>query len=36
MEPFAAALGRREQAEHAVTFVQGLLSDLPRKAAGWK
>ena len=28
-----ASLGRREQEEHAVTFVQGLLSDLSHKNA---
>ena len=33
MEPFVASLGRREQGEHAVTFVQGLLSDLSHKNA---
>ena len=31
MEPFVAALGRRERAEHALTIVQGLLSDLSHK-----
>ena len=31
MEPFVASLGRRERAEHALTFVQGLLSDLSHK-----
>lgn len=31
MEPFVASLCRREQTEHARTFVQGLLSDLERK-----
>ena len=31
MEPFVASLGRRERAEHALTVVQGLLSDLPHK-----
>ncbi len=33
MKPFVASLARREQAEHAVTFVQGLLSDLSHKNA---
>ena len=33
MEPFAAALGRRERREHAAVFVQGLMSDLPHKNA---
>ena len=33
MEPFVTSLGRREQVEHAVTFVQGLLSDLSHKNA---
>ena len=33
LEPFVASLGRREQEEHAVTFVQGLLSDLSHKNA---
>ncbi len=33
MEPFVASLARREQGEHAVTFVQGLLSDLSHKNA---
>lgn len=33
MKPFVALLERREQAEHAVTFVRGLLSDVPRKNA---
>jgi SRSO17 transposase len=31
MEPFVALLERREQANHAVTFVRGLLSDVSRK-----
>lgn len=31
MEPFVESLVRREQVEHARTFVQGLLSDLDRK-----
>ena len=31
MEPFVANFCRREQAEHARTFVQGLLSNLERK-----
>src|SRR6266516_2832847 len=31
MEPFVANFCRREQAEHAHTFVQGLLSNLERK-----
>ena len=31
MEPFVVSLGRRERAEHALTFVQGLLSDLSHK-----
>lgn len=31
MEPFVASFCRREQIEHARTFVQGLLSDLERK-----
>jgi SRSO17 transposase len=31
MEPFVASFCRREQVEHAGTFVQGLLSDLERK-----
>jgi len=31
MEPFVEQLVRREQAEHAHTFVQGLLSDLEHK-----
>jgi SRSO17 transposase len=31
MEPFVEPLVRREQQEHAHTFVQGLLSDLERK-----
>jgi SRSO17 transposase len=31
MEPFVENLVRREQAEHARTFVEGLLSDLDRK-----
>ena len=31
MEPFVASLGRRERAEHALSFVQGLLSDLSHK-----
>ncbi len=33
MEPFVACLVRREQVEHASTFVQGLLSDLDHKNA---
>lgn len=33
MESFVASFARREQSEHAVTFVQGLLSDLPHKNA---
>ena len=33
LEPFVASLARREQGEHAVTFVQGLLSDLSHKNA---
>lgn len=33
MEPFVASLVRREQVEHAHTFVQGLLSDLDHKNA---
>jgi hypothetical protein len=28
MEPFVESLVRKEQCEHASTFVQGLLSDL--------
>ena len=28
MEPFVASRGRRERVEHALSFVQGLLSDL--------
>jgi SRSO17 transposase len=31
MEPFVESLVRREQIEHAYTFVQGLLSDLDHK-----
>jgi SRSO17 transposase len=31
MEPFVQSLTRREQCEHACTFVQGLLSDLEHK-----
>ena len=31
MEPFVESLVRREQVEHARTFVQGLLSDLDHK-----
>jgi SRSO17 transposase len=31
MEPFVERLVRREQVEHALTFVQGLLSDLDHK-----
>jgi len=31
VEPFARLLARREQAEHAIDFVSGLLSDLKRK-----
>lgn len=31
MEPFVASLGRREREEHALLFVQGLLSDLSHK-----
>lgn len=31
MEPFVECLGRKEQVEHARTFVQGLLSDLEHK-----
>lgn len=31
MEPFVASLGRRERVEHALMFVQGLLSDLSHK-----
>jgi len=31
MEPFVENLVRREQCEHARTFVQGLLSDLEHK-----
>ena len=31
MEPFVASLGRREREVHALTFVQGLLSDLSHK-----
>ena len=31
MEPFIDSLVRREQVEHASTFVQGLLSDLEHK-----
>lgn len=31
MEPFVASFCRREQVEHAGTFVRGLLSDLERK-----
>ena len=33
MDPFIESLVRREQAEHASTMVQGLLSDLQRKNA---
>ena len=33
MEPFVASFVRREQVEHAHTFVQGLLSDLDHKNA---
>jgi SRSO17 transposase len=33
MEPFVAALGRRERREHAATFVQGLVSDLSHRNA---
>lgn len=33
MEPFVGTLARREQVEHAVTFVQGLLPDLSHKNA---
>ena len=33
LETFVASLARREQCEHAVTFVQGLLSDLSHKNA---
>ncbi len=33
MEPFVESLCRREQREHACTFVQGLLSDVDRKNA---
>ncbi len=33
MEPFVNSLVRREQIEHASTFVQGLLSDLEHKNA---
>ena len=33
MEPFVVSLGRREREEHAVRFVQGLLSDLSHKNA---
>ncbi len=28
LEPFVVSLGRRERSEHALSFVQGLLSDL--------
>src|SRR3990170_5897653 len=31
MEPFVESLVRKEQVEHAQTFVQGLLSDLDHK-----
>ncbi len=31
MEPFVDSLVRKEQVEHAQTFVQGLLSDLDDK-----
>ena len=31
MEPFVASLVRKEQVDHASTFVQGLLSDLEHK-----
>ena len=31
MEPFVATLARKEQVDHARTFVQGLLSDLEHK-----
>jgi SRSO17 transposase len=31
MEPFVDSLARREQVEHATTFVRGLLSDLENK-----
>lgn len=31
MKPFVESLARREQCEHACTFVQGLLSDLEHK-----
>lgn len=31
LEPFVASLARREQVEHANTFVSGLLSDLKRR-----
>jgi SRSO17 transposase len=31
LQPFVACLARREQVEHAQTFVQGLLSDLDHK-----
>ncbi|MGH8018899.1 MAG: IS701 family transposase, partial [Opitutaceae bacterium] len=31
MEPFVESFGRKEQVQHARTFVQGLLSDLERK-----
>lgn len=31
MEPFVESLARKEQVEHAETFVQGLLSDLDHK-----
>jgi SRSO17 transposase len=31
MEPFVESLVRKEQVDHAMTFVQGLLSDLDQK-----
>ncbi len=31
MEPFVESLARRERIDHAMTFVQGLLSDLDHK-----
>lgn len=31
MEPFVASLARREQVEHACTFVSGLMSDLKHR-----
>jgi hypothetical protein len=31
MEPFVENLARKEQVDHATTFVQGLLSDLDQK-----